>query len=375
MPNILATNRPAETPAPSGNQAAAVVVERRRFATATYPHSEIADQRTHTIAAAAQTPQPIDLPAFGYLRAVWIEVACVTAGNAAVVAFREDAPWAVFDEIQLQDVSTQALVQLTGYNAYLMHKYGGYGNSEDPTLDGFYVAPVVGAGATGGSFSFALRIPVEIVTRDAFGALLNQSQQQPFRVKYTLAASATIYSTAPTNAGTVTVTVTPEMWAVPPESIGGVQNQTAPDGHGTTQYWTQHFQSVASAGQQVVRLPRVGGMVRNLIYVFRDGAGARTNAGMPPTYELRWEGRPLLNEGRNQLIRRIRRAYGPVAVSLADTGVFVFPFTDEMDGKPGGELRDQYLPTNGATRVELSGVHPVGSVYQLVNDVYSGRKG
>jgi hypothetical protein len=373
MPNTLTAN-PPKAPAPAGNQAAAVVVERRRFATATYPHSEQTTV-THALTGAAQTPQPVDLPAFGYLRAVWIEADVVAVNVAADVAAAADAPWSLFDQIELQDVSSQPLVQLTGYHAYAMHKYGGYGNSEDPTLDGYFSAPIEGVEVDGGSTRFALRIPVEIVARDAFGSLLNQSQQQPFRVRYTLAANTSLYDTIPDGAVTVNLTITPEMWAIPPESIGGVQNQTAPDAHGTTQYWTQHQQAIAAAGQQVVRLPRVGGMLRNIIYIFRDGAGARVDAGFPAVYEFRWEGRPLLNESRTQLQRRIRRAYGPVAVSAADVGVFVFPFmTDEMDGKPGGELRDHYLPTNGASRIELSGVFPVGSVDTLVNDVYSGRR-
>lgn len=371
MPPTLTT--PARPAAPNESQPAAVVVERRRFATATYPHSEIADQRTHTLAAGAQTPQPVDIPAFGYLRAVWLEVVvtATNAGGATTVAMEEDAPWNIFDEIQLQDVSTQALVQLGGYNAYLMHKYGGYGNAEDPTLDGFYSAPVTGTGATGGSFSFAIRIPTEIVPRDGFGSLLNQSQQQPFRLKYTLAALSSIYSTAPNGDVDVALTVIPEFWAIPPESIGGVQNQVAPDGHGTTQFWTQHFQSVATTGQQVVRLPKVGGMIRNHVFVCRNASGVRTTSIFPATFEYRWEGRPLLNETRNNLIRRMRRQYG----LTLDAGVLVFPYTDEMDGKPGGELRDRYLPTNGSTRLEVSGVWTTGSVDQVVNDVYAGRRG
>lgn len=374
MPTPLLTR-----PVAAGNAAGAKpeqvqIIERRRFATATYPHTEIAETRTHTMTTAQQNPQPVDLPAFGYLRCVWLFVTLTTATNVATVAVREDAPWSVLAEVQLQDVSTQALIQVTGYELYLLTKFGGYGNAEDPTTSSFYSAITTGSGGTAGSAAFAVRLPVEIVQRDAFGALLNQSQQQPFRVKYILAAATEVYSTNPTNLPTVTIVVIPEMYAMPPGEVGGVANQIAPDGHGTTQFWTRGFQSIATATAQPVRLARVGGMLRNVIYVCRDGSNLRSNSIFPAQFEFRWEGRPMYADTRDLVRHRMGRAYGYTAANL-DTGVFVFPFNDEMDGKPGGELRDSYIGTNGASRVELYGTFAVGSVTTLINDVYAGKRG
>jgi len=36
-----------------------------------------------------------------------------------------------------------------------------------------------------------------------------------------------------------------------------------------------------------------------------------------------------------------------------DNGVFVLPFCSEFDGKAGYEMRDMWLPTTQATRLEL----------------------
>src|SRR4030042_1507851 len=62
---------------------------------------------------------------------------------------------------------------------------------------------LTGAGATGGSFSFSLRIPVEIVKRDALGTLPNKNNAASFKVEVTLAPTASVYSVAPTAAGAV----------------------------------------------------------------------------------------------------------------------------------------------------------------------------
>ena len=44
-----------------------------------------------------------------------------------------------------------------------------------------------------------LRIPVEFIPRTGAGSLVNQTTQSPLVLSLTLATSAQVYSTAPTN--------------------------------------------------------------------------------------------------------------------------------------------------------------------------------
>src|SRR5258708_2830679 len=103
---------------------------------------------------------------------------------AATVAYADiDAPFNVIDTITLEDTNGKPIVgPFGGYDLYLVNKYGGYvseGDVKDAGSD--YVADT---GTTAPStVSFQLFIPVELVARDAVGALPNKSGTNKFRMK------------------------------------------------------------------------------------------------------------------------------------------------------------------------------------------------
>src|SRR5690606_26891989 len=116
---------------------------------------------TRALTASAQTLQQVDVPATGYLRHLVLDVEVTGTTGATYVA---DAPFSVLDSVQLADVNGQPLVLLSGYDLFLANLLGGYAFHGDPR-------DYPGYSSSGTGFRFQLRIPVEIVQRNALGAL------------------------------------------------------------------------------------------------------------------------------------------------------------------------------------------------------------
>src|SRR6185369_877017 len=172
--------------APSAPQALAA------FTRAAREHVEPFDDRSIQMTTAQIAVGPIDVPAYGFLRHIWVLVEA-TGGTVNAAVAREDAPWIALDNIQLTDVNgTQLVGPISGYDLYLINKYGAYTFQCDPNN-----GPAFGAVVAAGNFSFAFRIPVEIAQRDALGALPNQNSASTYKVAYAVSASGVVYSTPP----------------------------------------------------------------------------------------------------------------------------------------------------------------------------------
>jgi hypothetical protein len=318
--------------------------------------------RSNLIGVNALNLGPDDIPAYGFLRGLIILVDA-TGGTGAAAVYKEDAPWSVIAELALTDVNGQPIVQLSGYELYLAHKWGtSSAFTPDPTLSPYYVAP-----ATNGNFSFLLRVPVEVGIRDALGALDNMNASATYKVRVQQADVTGVYSTNPTTLPTIRLRVWAEQWSpVAANDAAGAPQAQRPASPGTTQFWTRQTFNVA-AGQQVFQMRRVGNLLRNLIFVFRTVAPARSDTNLPDPYQLAWDSKPLYNEPRN-LRKHYMRERSNNANS--DTGVLVIDFAHDFDGQLGSEMRDLWLPTLQSTRLEFSGVFGAAGVLTVItNDV------
>src|SRR5690606_25657548 len=154
----------------------------------------------------------------------------------------------------------------------------------------------------------------------------------------------------------------------------GNAQETEPRGLGTTQYWTKATYNTA-VGANTIRLARVGNLLRTLVVVVRDDTNAREGANAPDPIQIHLDGRIIHNEA--QLLRRSfmaeRYGYELAAMTNADfdEGVFVYDFSHDFDGKPGGELGDLWLPTVQSTRLEIVGsfLNDAGTIDVLTNDI------
>lgn len=350
-----------------GDRGAPAVVA-NPFTRAARKHVEPFDDRSVVIGAGTTAVGPVDVAAFGYARHIVMLVeATGGAGGAATVAAHEDSPWRAIKDISLTDVNGAPIVgPMSGYDLYLANKYGAYAFDTDPANSPVYSAVATGAGASG-NFAFLLRVPLEIGSRDALGSLPNMNAASTYKLGYSIAPSTEIYTTAPaTTLPTVRVRCFLEAWSQPPQADGrGIPNAVTPPALGSTQFWAKTVHNI-SAGEQRIRLTRVGNLIRTLVFVLRNATPVRSTADFPDPFRIEWDGKIVTNSARNLLRHYIREAYG----FNPDTGVFVLQFTDDLDYKPGNEMRDLYLPTTQASRLELVGSFgAAGTLTILTNDV------
>ncbi len=377
MVNAATVNPPANAPGGKNNAPALLVP----FVRAAEEHREPFNDVSFALSAVATSlAGPYDIPAYGFLRGVFLQVDATGGNSAGVAVFQEDGPWSAIQEVQLFDVNGAPIFgPVSGYDLYLINKYGAYADAADPRTSPYFAIQLT-TGAGCGNFSFILRVPVEVSLRDGLGALGNQNASSTFKIRTTIAASTAIYSTAPTTLPTMRIRHLLDAWTQPPATdLQGNANATMPPAHGTTQYWSKTIFNLA-AGQQTVRLPRVGNYIRDLIFIARDNAnGTRTTGGsdMPDPTSIFWDTRLLNAYPRGLWRHQMQQKYGYIATSpetaaiqnnpnALDNGVFVEDYLHEFSGHAGAELRDGWLPTVQSTRLELQGSFAAATVLTVL---------
>lgn len=316
-----------------------------------------------------------DVPAYGYVRSLVIVVSATGGVGASV--FDADGPWSVLRDIALTEPNGAVIAQFnTGWDMMIANKYGGYRHAlgADPRA-----APSYAATTADGNFSFVLRVPIELSERDGLGSLPNQNAAATFKLRLSLASGAAaggLYTTAPGTQPTVRVQAYLEAWDQPEGSMAGASNQVTPPAMNTTQFWSSQIFNVL-AGENTIRLTRVGNYIRNLMFVYRAPTRVLGQANWPDPARLYLDVRPTDMVSRLLWVNTMYERTGFGARGIAneaagglDNGVFVYDFAHEFDGTLGRENRDLWLPTLASTRLELQGTFgAAGTLTVLTNDV------
>lgn len=308
------------------------------------------------------------LPAEGYLRSVYVQVEA-SGGTVGAAALAADAPWNLIQSVTLSDVNGAPIFgPVSGYELFLINKWGGYMFRGEPTAYPDYAA-------TGITIGFALRIPIEINRQTGFGSLGNQNAAAAYKLRITLNTIANIWSVAPTAAPTLRFRGYIETWTQPlPQDAAGRPQATQPPAHGTTQYWSA-TQYAINGGQQIIQLARVGNLIRQFILVFRQVSGVRTTvANMPDVLQLDWDARMFFQETRAYR-RSLMVASQPVnaaatGLTQCEDGVLVYSWDRSIIGHNGGGSTAMYLPTVQSTRMQFQASFPqAGVLTVLTNDI------
>lgn len=362
---ITAAPRMSTRNIPSPADAAAAPQQYVEFLAGSYEHQET-NLLARPLVTTGENGIRVPINAYGFLRGLFVTFRCVTAGNAAAVAFVADAPFNLASQLGITDISGANLFgPLTGYQAYLASKWGAYG-SRNPTLMPEYFTTTGGV-ATGGSFAFTVYVPVEAVKRTAFCALANRSNAARFNTVLSAAAVSAVYSVAPTTLAAASVSVVGSYWSDPaPADPSGRPIQPAPDFNGSSQFWSVDVQNaIASAGRQHA-LNRVGNLVRTVCLVQRDNTGARVP--FTGTFRMTWDGRVVHDTSIDAYNNEVRSITGePI-----DTGVLVFPYTSDFGPLSGAERKSLYLPTTDGSRIDWTFSAPGvagGTLEILTNDI------
>ncbi|SEF12930.1 hypothetical protein SAMN05216489_09990 [Streptomyces sp. 3213] len=343
------------------SKAAAAPAAARPFITGTREVDKNIYDVTKTTVTTTQRLDTYELDTDGFTSALYILVEGTTAGNSATVTFAADGPFNAIDTVQFSDTSNKAILgPMNGHDLYEIIKHGGYCFSDDAKQSAIYSA-VTGSGATGGSFTFVLRLPIEIVHRDALGALLNKSASAVYKLDITLAATATIYGTPPTAAPSVRTRIQQFGWMDPNATdIRGNAVSQAPPALNTVQFWDKQTYNPA-AGSLNLKLNTFSGLVRNLIFELRDNSQSRQqgDADFPDPFIFQYETSLPVQRIRNIWRHKIGEDFGyTAAVETAggrDYGVYPLPYNKDFGLKPGAESRFGYLPVSSATSLMAKG--------------------
>lgn len=337
------------------------VVAALPFTASAHEHTEPAFTSTVTPSTTVQQLNPIDVPAYGYLRSIFLEISSTGGvggtGNA-------DFPFNILSQVTLQDVNGANIVgPLDGYALYIANLLGGYSGNFNPVNAPWYVG-------TAPNPVFFLRIPVEVDHSDGLGALSNQNAAANYKLSIAINTIAATTSVAYTTPPTITIRGWLEAWTLPaPMDNRGRPQAQVPPLLGTGQYWSSSTRTVL-VGSNTLPVTRVGNLIRTLVFIARDGTAARVNTVFPDPALLNWDGMQIHNASQRYLQQYLyEKILGAVTLP---TGVFALPFS--AFGAAGVLGQDNggagWLPTTQSTRLELTGTSAVaGSIQFLVNEV------
>lgn len=338
------------------------VVSMRPFITGTRTIDRAIYDNTTTMLAT-----PVKLPTYsldtdGFTSLLYVIMTCTTAGNSATVTFDEDAPFSAIQSLQFSDTNNKPILgPVTGHDLYLICKYGGYGHNDDAKASPNFSA-TTGAGATGGSWKFVLRVPIEIVHRDGFGSLLNKSASAVYKLDITLAGAGDVYGTNPTTLGSVRTRIQQVGW-MDSDQQDVYKNAADPNppALNSIQYWDKQT-LVVGTGSMNQQLNTFSGLVRNLIFELRTSTGARTDADLPDPFELHYDKTVPVSRLQDAWKEMMSIDYGytgatesTTGTNTLDKGVRALPFTKDYGLKPGAESRFGYLPVTSATSLVMRG--------------------
>lgn len=318
-----------------------------------------------TLTTAEQRLTAYQVAPSGYLRGIYLIVEN-TAVNTTVttVAYQEDAPFNVLSVIRFLDTNSRPFIgTITGYDLYILNKYGGYNFQSDAEMSATYSA-TSGTATTAGTFAFILYLPLEICGRNALGSQLNKSGAAQFTVELYAAATGTVFSTAPATSSTLRVRSVLASW-LDPESTDARGNPVDqnPPFLNTTQRWEKQTGIPISSGDRTLRLQGIDGLVRMLIFIARRSSSTRANgeADWPDPFSMKYE-ESYLVQSRPRIYYRwaIAMAYGYSAANDAaggrDAGVFPYwEWMTDFNYKPGNELTRKWLPMSSASNLEIQG--------------------
>jgi hypothetical protein len=304
------------------------------------------------------------------------------------VALTGDGPFDVLQTISFNDSAQRPIVgPFSGYDLMIVNKYGGYQFNGDPRASAVY-SVVTGTGATGGSFNFVLYVPLEVDQRDGMGALLNKNESSQFQLTMTVNTESGVYTTSPTAAPSVNVSVVEDGWWSPKAADNdGNQLSSQPPLKGATQYWSksQIGSSGISGSIQQQLNGGLGFAIRNIVFESYDNSNSTRATGQtdfPDPCQLIYKGSTLWNVPKWFWQDRMSRLFGYMqfagstyaadGANSLENGIFALPFNWDSELTPGNELRWGYLETQQGDSFQMFGtVSAAANLYELVNYVAS----
>jgi hypothetical protein len=304
----------------------------------------------------------------GYRTKFVSTTAAGTGGVIAATAGGVDAPYSLAQLVQVKDAFGTPILTGPGYEMLkLVPLYSGQFGT-DETQDVQNLPSWTGITAASGAFTFATYLPFEFAK--AYGVISGANASLLPTLQFNLATLATLFSTPPSVAPTLTVQVDADFYWLP-EGVA-----VEPPGIGTTCQWV--FQPcnpvIATGGSVIVQLPRLGGYLTVIILELRDSLGLRVD-GFPARPRVYLDGVPLIDSDLNTILDDMAiqlqvgggTAGGQTTAATAQTprpvGTLAFSRKTGLAQRGFGlfDTGEEFLSTNPGTQLEISGM-PWGTI-------------
>lgn len=383
----LAPNRGAASaqakPASNGQQA---VIPPQPFLVGAYDTTTPDIDQSLAQTAAAQKLGTFKISPNGWLSGIFCMFEMAVSGNVTnSVSYSKDNPFSVIQKVTFRDLGNREIFgPLTGYEWFTVNKWGGYFGqvaSSDPRNPGGAFTAITGTGGTGGSFSFVLWLPLEIVRRDSLGEVENKSSSSAYTLEIFIDSQANTYNQVPSVFGTIRFRANIDGYTEPEAADAmGRPNAQEPPAVGTLQYWTSEIPQAFAAGFQKYNLVNgIGYTMRNIVRVgYDNSAGTRAAVGLvggtsPDPWTVTFGKIQLSQLPIRMWLTKLAQWYG-LQTATADTylspenGVLVFPFNRDFINTPGDEFRNDYLSTKAGNVFQWSGSYGAATIeHFLVN--------
>lgn len=356
-----AVGSPLQTPADSAPSSGVIP-----FRVATSERVQILPAENSVTDLTQEIPIQRNVEGSGYVYGILLRVVTTTSANAAATAYFEDAPFSALSSVVFEDVNGQ-LVNVTGYDLYLANLINrNYAvRFQDQSTNTNLFQQVSGAGGTGGSYTFVLRVPVGTNRRDLRGILGNQDRAQKYLLRTNIAshaasASGPVYTTGPTTLGATTIEKYYENYAVPlADSPTGSKQEVVPPDFGTIHYLTATLSESTPLGSAQVNhyVRRVGNTVRYIVLVLRsNGTRATAETNFPTNIQFKVGEDTLFNESWNYRKAMFYERFG----FDAPNGVVVYDTMHDFAAAAGFELGDDYFHTQALVNAQFIITYPSG---------------
>lgn len=339
---------------------------------------------TLTVAAGTKQFPDVEIEPDGWSRGWWCDFDMVAASNVATVAFTEDFPFNAVDTVLLKGTNVpQTFGPFGGYDWGNINKYGGYHPIGDPRNDQSFNGGTAGSGFTGAHWT--LYLPLEISQHDALGDLQNQSDNSVYRVAVTLAASATMFTTAPTNAPTVEMKVEQDSYSEPVAALalGGRPIMDAPPLSGTRQCWQQEDDTGVPAATHTTKITNgIGFAYRNVIFKLMRAGTSRANgeSDYPDPLEVWLGGTRVKRLGNKVWKTKMGRRFSFTS-AVADTkngpenGVRILNWDSDVGIDPGNDARRKLFRTQDGNVFKIVGTYGHAGTLFLTSNYVIPRGG
>jgi hypothetical protein len=326
-----------------------------------------------TLAAttAAQKLGTFKISPNGWLSGIWCLFQLTVSGGTYTAS--GDNPFSGIQKVTFKDVGNREIFgPLTGYEWFVVNKYGGYYPAQPDPRSG--AAGFQSPGTSGTVAQFMLYLPLEIVYRDTLGEIENKSSSSSYTLEIYIDSMANTFGAGSFTGISWRMRANLQGYTEPEaaDSHGRPFSQ-APPAAGTVQYWASEIWVAPAGTGRYNQQNGIGYSIRGIGWIGYDNSAntraAAWNFGAAPETGD-WPDPFTLSFGKVQLFQRpvlmwqnlMARWYGwnaatatSDATSAPENGVFFHSFARDFDTQVGNELRNGLLVTKAGNVLQSSG--------------------